>query len=209
MNILIFGATGATGKELVKQALEQGHTVTAFMRTPAKLKITHHNLKLVKGDLADLSSVEDAVKGQDAVLSALGASSPFRYDQSVVDGVRNIIKTMGQSAVKRFIYLSFAGVRESRKQGGFLIRYIAPMLLKTEISGHEAREKMLRHSSLAWTIVRAVTLTNGVKIGAYRSGEGISSNSFTATISRADVAHFMLKQMNDNRFERKAATIMY
>ncbi len=105
MNILIFGASGTTGHELVNQALEQGHIVTAFVRNPAKLKITHNNLKIVQSDVVNYLEVENAVKGQDAVFSALGASSPFKYDQTVVDGVGNIIKAMEQSNVKRFIYL--------------------------------------------------------------------------------------------------------
>ena len=209
MNILIFGASGATGHELVKQALEQGHAVTAFVRNHAKLKITHNNLQSVQGDVADSLSVENAVEGKDVVISALGASSPFKYDQTVVDGVGNIIKAMERSNVKRFIYLSFIGVQESRKDGGFVIKYIAPKLLKTEIAGHENREKMIRQSNLAWTIVRAATLTKGIKKGAYRNGEELSSSSFTITISRADVADFMLKQINDNTFLHKAARIMY
>jgi putative NADH-flavin reductase len=209
VNILIFGASGATGHELIKQALEQGHIVTAFVRNPAKLKITHNNLKVVQGDIVDTLSVNNAIKDQDAVLSALGASSPFTYDQAVVDGMHNIVTSMEKSVVKRLIYLSFIGVKESRNDAGFVIKYITPVLLRTEIKGHELREKIIQQSILAWTIVRAATLTKGKKKGTYRSGERLSSGSFVVSISRADVADFMLKQIVDSSFIRKETRIMY
>jgi len=209
MNVLVFGASGATGHELVRQALNQGHKVTAFVRTPSKLKITHDDLKLVEGNVSQYPVVEQAIRGQDIIFSALGASNPFRFDQSVVEGISNIIQAMQHSVVKRLIYLSFIGVPESRNDGGFVIKYIAPKLLKTEIAGHELREKMIRKSELDWTIVRAPTLTKGPGKREYRSGEELKSHAFTVTISRADVADFMLKQMNDNSFIRKAVRIMY
>lgn len=208
MKILIFGASGATGQQLVEQALEQGYLVSAVVRTPDKLKIMHPNLKVLEGDVVDANAVQNAVNDQDAVLCALGAASPFKFDQDVVDGVSNIIIAMEQSAVKRFIYLSFIGVGESRNDAGFIIKYIAPVLLKTEIQGHKLREKSIRESNLEWTIIQAPTLTNGIKRGAYRFGENIRAKSFTCTISRADLAAFMLKQITDNSFLRKAVRIM-
>lgn len=126
MNILIYGASGATGHELVKQALAQRHNVTAFVRNPLKLKIKHDNLKVIQGDVISYQLVEDTVKGQDAVLSVLGAASFFKYDQSVVDGVNNIIKAMETNGVSRFIYMSFVGVKESRNTAGFVIKYYCP-----------------------------------------------------------------------------------
>lgn len=209
MNILIYGASGATGHELVKQALAQGHVVTAFVRNPSKLKVQHQNLKVVEGDVGNFQIVEKSVKGQDAVLSALGALSPFKYDQAVVDGAGNIIRAMESNNISRFIYMSFVGVKESRTNAGFVIKYIAPKLLSTEIAGHEAREKMIKQSQLKWTIVRAPTLTNGKHIAQFRSGENISTKGFTVTISRADVADFMIRQLTDDTFLRKTPSIMY
>ena len=209
MNILIYGASGATGHELVKQGLSHGHIITAFVRNPSKLKIQHQNLKVVVGDVMNYPLVEKAIKGQDVVLSALGATSPFKYDQAVVDGVGNIIKAMETNKVYRFIYMSFVGVKESRNTAGFIIKYIAPKLLSTEIAGHEARENMLKQSKLQWTIVRAPTLTNGKHTARFRSGEDISSGGFTVTISRADVADFMLQQLDNTKFLRKSPRIMH
>jgi len=209
MKILIFGASGATGHELVNQALTQGHIVTAFVRNPSKLKIKHDNLKVIQGDVIHYLLVENAVKGQDAVLSALGASSPFKYDQSVVDGANNIIKAMETNNISRFIYMSFVGVKESRHTAGFVIKYIAPKLLSTEVAGHESREKLIKQSQLKWTIVRAPTLSNGKHIAQFRSGEEISSKGFTVMISRADVADFMLRQLTDTTFIRRTPSVMY
>jgi putative NADH-flavin reductase len=208
MNIIIFGASGKTGHHLVRQALEQGYTVTAFVRDPAKLTAKHEQLKVVQGNVSDYSTTEQAIKGQDAVLSALGANNPFKYDQAVVDGMSNIIKAMKSTGVKKLIYLSFVGVKESRKDAGFVISYIAPKILKPEIAGHEAREKMIRQSQLDWTIVQAPTLTNGPLKQKYRSGVDLRTKAFIITLSRADVADFMLKQLIDDRYICKTARIM-
>lgn len=209
MNILIFGASGATGQHLVKQALLLGHTVTAFVRNAAKLGISHQHLKIVTGNVVDYHSIDIIMKDQDAVISALGAPNPFRYDQAVVNGVKNIIRAMENNGVQRFIYLSFTGVKESRNRAGFVIRYIAPLLLSTEIKGHEAREKLIRESKLRWTIVRAPTLTNSKPRAQYRSGENIISKGFVVSISRTDVASFMLGQVTGKTFLSKAALVMY
>jgi len=209
MNILIYGASGATGHELVNQALTKGDIVTAFVRNPSKLKVTHQNLKIIQGDVTNYQLVEETTKGQEGVLSALGASSPFKYDQSVVDGVSNIIRAMKTVGVSRFIYMSFIGVKESRNSAGFVIKYIAPKLLSTEIAGHEVRESMIKQSQLKWTIVRPPTLTKGKRKSQFRSGEDITSKGFTVSISRADVADFMLQQLTDSSFLRRSPRIMY
>jgi putative NADH-flavin reductase len=209
MKILVFGATGKTGQHLISQALDKEYLVTAFARHPEKIKMQHPNLKILQGNVTDYEKVKEAIKGKDAVLSALGASSPFKFDQAVVDGAANIIRAMQAEQVSRLIYMSFIGVQESRNAGGFVIKHIAPRLLSTEIKGHEAREKMIQESPLAWTIIRAVTLTNGNHTGNYKSGEEIMTKGFTATISRADVAELMLHMLDDKNSVYKKIRTMY
>ncbi|MBI1803521.1 MAG: SDR family oxidoreductase [Ignavibacteriae bacterium] len=209
MNILIFGASGATGHELVKQSLAKGHAVTAFVRNPEKLAIKHQSLKSVQGDVKDYPSVEAAVKGQDAVLSALGVSRPLKSDPVVIDGVRNIVKAMEQNNVRRLIYLSFIGVTESRKDAGFMLKHIISRIVRNEIADHEEKEKLVRASALEWTIVRPPKLTNGNAVGVYRSGEEIKAHSLLPTMSRADVADFMLRQLTEKAFIHKSPRIMY
>ena len=102
MKIIIFGATGGTGQELVKQALEKGHTVTVLARNPAKVEVKHANLSVIKGDVLDATSVENAVTGHGAVLVALGVKPPSRAIV-VGPGTKNIINAMKKHGVKRLI----------------------------------------------------------------------------------------------------------
>ncbi len=207
MKILIFGATGATGRELVKQALDRGYHVTAYARNPQKLNIISPLLTIIKGELEDKKLISYLLHNKDAVFSTLGASSMFTYDQAVVNGIQSIVKLMNDSNANRLIYLSFAGVHESRHQAGAIIKHIAPKFLSTEIRRHEDCEKIIRQSNLTWTIVRPATLTNNKPKGSYRSGETIVSNKFMTSISRADTAHFMLDQLNDLSFIKNAPLI--
>ena len=209
MNLLIFGASGITGLELVKQSLALGHVVTAFVRNPAKIAIKNANLKLVQGDVKDYSLVERIVKGHDAVFSTLGVSRKLKRDPIVVDGVRNIIKAMEENNMRRLVYLSFLGVTESRKDAGFLMNHIVARIVHNEIADHEEKEQSIRSSRLDWTIVRPPKLTGSSRTGVYRSGEGIKAGSLLPTMSRADVADFMLRQLTDNSFIRKTPGIMY
>lgn len=209
LNIVIFGASGATGQQLVKQALSYGYRVTAFVRNAAKIACTHEHLSVVTGNLTDAAMLEEVIKNQDAVFSALGASSPFKYDQTVTNGIRNIIETMVMHNTRRLIYLSFAGVKQSRSKAGFLVQHIAPKLLPAEINGHEIRERMITQSPLQWVIVRPPTLTNGKHTRQFRCGEEIHAKKFPVVISRADVADFMLRQLTDDSFLMKKPLIMH
>jgi putative NADH-flavin reductase len=209
MNILIFGASGATGHNLVTQALKQGHFVTAFVRDPSKLQLKHANIRIFKGNVGDYHRVDDAMKNQDAVISALGASSPLKHDLTLIKGIQNSVTAMMRQNVKRFIYQSFLGVKENRSELGFLINSFIPFILKNVISDHEAKEDIIFKSTLDWTIVRCSMLTNGSFTGRYRDGEDLRSSSLLPTISRADVADFMLKQITEKKYLHKKPRIMY
>lgn len=208
MNILVFGASGKTGHEIVQQGLHQGHYVTAFVRNPAKLTITNDRLKVVQGNVKDPAAVAAAVKNQDAVLSALGVSKPLKSDPVVIEGIRNIIAAMEQMNVKRFIYLSFMAVGEGRKDTGFLMKNVIARIVRHEIADHAEKERLVKATQLDWTIVHAPKLTNGSKKGIYRTGENIKPKAFLPTLSRADVADFMLKQLTDRTFLFKTVRVM-
>lgn len=210
MKVLVFGASGGTGRELVKQALAQKHAVIAYVRDQARFDIKHADLRVVVGDVKDYASVEGAVRGQDAVLSALGAASPLKRNPTLTEGVRNIIRAMEQAGVRRFIYVSFLGVSDSRDQMGFLGQHIiAPFVLHKPTADHEVKEGLIKESRLDWTIVRPPKLTSGPRTGVYRSGERVEPKSVLPSISRADVADFMLKQLVDDAYLRKAPSVMY
>ena len=206
MNLLIFGATGETGRQLVKQALNQGHTVTGFSRHAGDLTADFPEMQAIAGDVADRARVDQAVQGQDAVLSALGSSS-LKRNPALVQGVENIVEAMEHHQVRRLVYQSSLGVGDSRKRVGFLIRYIIiPLVLRNAIADHEEKERIIKQSQLDWVIVRPAGLRNEPLTGEYRTGEDIE---FGARISRADVADFMLKQLTDDTYLKQTPGISY
>jgi len=208
VRLVVFGASGATGRHLVSQGLEGGHHVTAFVRDPARLGVTHARLAVVKGDVGDAAAVARGVAGQEAVLSALGVGKPLQHDQTVVDGIGHIVRAMEASGVRRLVYLSTSGVRESSPRTGLLIRLAAAGPIRHEVGDHEIKESVVRSSALDWTIVRAPLLTNGRRTGQYRAGEEIAARWPLPMLSRADVAEFMLRQLDDAAFVGKAPSVM-
>lgn len=210
MKLLIFGASGATGRLVVSAALAKGHAVTAFVRTPSKLAVSHENLRVIVGDVADQQAVERSVAGHEAVFSCLGVGVPLKHDPAVVAGIGFIVDAMQRTGPARLIYLSFLGVRDSRRQLGPLLGgVIVPLVLRREVADHEAKEKLIVQSSLDWTIVRPPKLTNGAATGEFRHGNGIQATSLLPTLARADVAAFMLGQLDDTTYSRKAVAILH
>jgi len=206
MKLLIFGATGGTGRELIKQAIAQGHTVTGFSRHADELKDELPGVQPVSGDVAEMTAVEQAVQGQDAVLSALGSSS-LKRNPALTQGVANIVEAMERHHVRRLVYQSSLGVGDSRERVGFLIRYIIiPLVLRSAIADHEDKERIIQQSNLDWVIVRPAGLRDEPRTGNYRTGEDIE---FGARIARADVADFMLKQVTDDTYLKKTPGISY
>lgn len=208
MNIVIFGASGKTGRELVRQALMQGHRVTGFVRALNTLSVVHPAFSLTAGDVTNPEAVDLAIRGQDAVLSALGAPSPSRRYPPLTVGLQHIVATMERLGVPRLIYLSFLGVSAGRRQLPFPFRSLAAFALRHSIADHEANEALIAGSSLAWTIVRAPKLTNGRATGEYRSGETIRGQWPVPLLARADVAGFMLQQLVDEQYVGKAPAIL-
>lgn len=201
MNVLVFGASGATGREVVKRALDSRYSVAAFVRDPGKFEIKHANLTLVIGDVMEYASVERAVTGQDAVASALGSGNSLGSHPMLTNGIQNIIRAMDHAAVRRFVYLSMLGVGGSAWQLGLVDRYIVlPLLLRNVATDHAREETLIKQSMLDWVIVRPPRLTNGPYTGRYRSGQEVRERTLLASISRADVADFMVKQLTDDRY---------
>ncbi|MEW6126599.1 MAG: SDR family oxidoreductase [Acidobacteriota bacterium] len=207
-NLLIVGATGGTGRQLVKQALEQNQTVTAFVRNPAKLGLEHKNLSILQGDVTDFEAVKRAVKNCDAVLSALGAPAKVKDNVRSI-GTRNIIRAMEETGVQRFICMTTLGIGDSREILPFYFKYlIVPLILKEAFADSERQENLIMQSRLNWTIVRPANLTDGARTGTYQHGFAATAKT-KLKISRADVADFMLKQLNDDNYLRKTPGISY
>ncbi len=208
MKLLIIGGTGGTGRELVKQALERGHRITALVRKPEKLKINDPNLVTVKGNILDFESVREAAAGQDAVLSVLGHKRFFIKTSILSGGTANIIRAMELNDVKRLICVTSLGINDSRfKLGLYYTFFVIPVILFFYFRDKAKQERLIRNSRLDWTIVRPGQLTNGKKRINYRHGAKVGSYILTKMISRASVADFMLKQLNDDTYLRKTPGI--
>lgn len=208
MNLLIFGSTGGTGRLLVEQALEQGHIVTAFARNPAKVTAKHSNLSVVQGDVLDYASVEPAVKGKEAVLSALGVRK-LRKTTVLSEGTRNILRAMEQHGVKRVIVESSLGVGDSKGQFPWYLGILVRVFLRNIYADKEVQERFIQKTNLDWTIVRPAGLTNGPRTGVYRTWVGKPDMPITGWISRADVAEFMLKQLANSTHLTQAVGLSY
>ena len=210
MRVTVFGASGATGRQLVEQALAQGYDVTPFVRQASKLGIASKRLTIVEGDVSDYAAVAKAVHGQDGVLCALGAATPLRRDPVLIEGIRHLVRAMEQGGVRRLVYLSFLGVGEGRRQLTAFGRYVvAPLMLRNVVADHEVKERIIRGSTLDWIVVRPPRLTNGARRGIYRSGIDICATSMIPRISRADLAEFMLGQLSETTYVRQAPAVMY
>jgi len=207
MKLTIFGATGKTGMPLLKQALDAGHEVTAFVRDPAKLTLAHERLRVVQGDATDARAVEEAVRGADAVLSALGHVKGSPKDVQTV-ATKNIVAAMKKHGVTRLVSLTGAGVPDPQDQPKLADRFVK-FLLKT-ISGDVLRDaenhaRVIQGSGLEWVIVRGPRLTDGPFTGDYRVGFVGKNSGLQA--SRADVADFMLKQAQNPTYLHQAPVV--
>lgn len=205
MKIVLFGATGLTGQQVLTLALQAGHDVTATARNPSDLALKHERLRVVKADGQDAASVAAAVAGHDAVVSALGSRT--RAKNTVrSDSARNLIAAMKPAGVKRLIWLSAAGVGDSADQArrsSFVFgRIIMPLMLKAVYADAAIADEALLASGLDVTVVRPVGLNNKPA-----TGRVVVTPIPSSYIPRADVAKFMLDQLGSSEFVGKAPII--
>jgi uncharacterized protein YbjT (DUF2867 family) len=213
VRLLIVGASGGTGRLLVGQALDAGHDVTAFVRDPARLPLTHPSLRVAVGDAMRPESLAPAVRGQDAVLCTLGAkpegADAHRGQPSVPVcsvGTRHLIEAMSAAGVRRLVVESSVSCGESAATGRWPAPWIVRTVLREVMADKELQEAAIRASGLGWTIIRPVKLKDGpptdrVQVGA-DVGWGITSN-----VSRADVAAVMLRVTADPETIGAALTV--
>jgi putative NADH-flavin reductase len=203
MRLLIVGATGGTGRQLIAQALERGHTVTALVRNPSKLQLNHPQLRIAQGDVLDYGAVEAAVRGQDAVVSALGHKKYFYPTHILSEGTRNILRAMQTHGVVRLVCETSLGIGDSAGRVGlYYTLFVIPVILPFYFWDKTRQERLIAASNVDWVIVRPGVLTNAKGRGKYRHGHHVGSFIFTVRISRADVADFMLKQLQDDMYLR-------
>jgi putative NADH-flavin reductase len=216
MTLTVFGATGRTGRPLVEQALLEGHAVRAFVRSRDKLadqqNLSDDLLTAVEGDVTDAAPVAQAVRGADAVLSALGHAEGAPDDVQTV-GTRHIVSAMQTHGVERFVSETGAGVKDERDEkhlGGRLMSGLLGLAQPKVLEDARNHAEVIRQSEgLDWVIVRAPRLTNGPRTGTYR--EGYLKLGPLAKIARADVADFMLREAtsDERRYHREAPMVSY
>ncbi len=210
MRIVVFGASGGTGRELVKQGLAQGHDVTVFVRNPAAFT-SGDRLHIVVGDARNGKAVAPAIGGQDAVLSALGGT--LGDDTLLPESMEHILAAMKQARVRRLIVLGASGVWP-----GATKRLSAPMramarvfdatLLKKPFQAQRAMQTKIQASDTEWTVVQPPRLVNKPGTGRFRvDGEALPAGG--VQIARADVATFMLEQLSSTLWLRKAPFIAW
>jgi len=202
MKLLVVGATGGTGTHVVGQALDAGHDVTVFARDPAKTGREHPRLRKVVGDLNDRQALSDAIRGHDAVISALGRGYSFKSERLMERSVPVLISAMQAAGVRRLVFTSALGVGDSYGDAPILARLFFLTLLRGIYADKLIGDRLIAGTDLDWTIVRPSKMTDGPLTASYRSGERLALSGM-ASISRADVAHFILQAVDNPHTFRK------
>jgi len=198
MKLVVLGATGGTGLEIVHQAIEHGHQVTAFVRNPQGLKLFGDLIAVIQGDLLNNGELGKAIQGQDAVLSGFGPRYPVSKDESdlLERFAVALTSAMGHVGVKRVAVESTAFLfRDSYVPPTYLV---GRLFFPGTVDDATAMEQIIGKSGLDWTIVRPPRLTDKPYTGKYRVREG-HLPSFGFTISRADVADFMIETVEKRK----------
>lgn len=200
MKIIVFGATGGVGQSVVRQSLDAGIEVTAFVRTPSKIEVIHENLNVIQGDAFNSAEVSSAIAGHNAVVSCLGSSKGMKKSSELRNMTKNIVEGMKENNVDRIVYTASAGVH---KELTGLSGKLMMTLLKNPLIDHRAAVGHIQDAGLNYTIVRPMGLTDKPFTGKYREEiRGVPAKS--STIPRADVAHFIVKALTDSKYENSS-----
>lgn len=204
MKLLLLGATGRTGQELLAQALDHGHEVTALVRDPDKLTVQDERLRILAGGATDADDAEKAVEGQDAVLCTLGPRSAKALVRcNLMRGsIGALAPAMVRHGVARLVLLSALGAGQSADHAPAALRLAFRTFFRVVGRDKAEAEECLRRSGLDWTIVYPPSLTSGPRTGVYRHGDSLEVHG-VPKISRADVAQFMLAQVTDPSYRQK------
>ena len=209
MNIVVFGANGPTGQLLTKQAVAAGHVVTAVTRHPEAFPLHHEHLQVMGADVFDLSDVQRAVAGQDAVLSTLGVPYSFKPITLYSKGTAHLVQAMNHAGVRRLVCVSSSAVDPHDTGGGFLFdKILQPLIIatlgRTMYADQKRMETLVMNSHLDWTIVRASGLFETEAVTDYHVAEEHIRGMWT---SRADLADCMLHQLTTDQYLHKIAAV--
>ena len=208
--VLIIGASKGIGLETVKVVLEAGHSVRALARSARRIPVDHPKLEKIAGDALEPATVKRALTGIDAVIQSLGVTAGpeiiFEPTRLFSRATQVLVTAMQEAQVKRLICVTGFGAGDSRGSGGFLYNVAFHLLMARIYDDKDIQERIVRRSKLDWVIVRPVILTSGPKTKAYPVL--VDPRDWTCGfISRADVADFLVKQIDNDAFLHKTPVL--
>ncbi|RJT07111.1 NAD(P)-dependent oxidoreductase [Halococcus sp. IIIV-5B] len=209
MKVVVFGATGRSGRRVVKRALDEGHAVTGIARTPSKMELTHAQLTLVRGDVLNYDSFANVFEGQDAIISTVGKGERFGSVELYSEGIENIIRAMETYGLSRLIAITSGGTYPGwdRKNSIFYELLIKRVLLRGEYTDMKRMEDRIMDTNLEWTVVRPSGLTDEEGTGEYRAKVGYSIPESNTT-TRDDLAKFIVDELESNQFVREGVAVV-
>jgi len=202
MKIALLGASGRTGGHVMRKALAKGYEVTALVRDPGSITVKNDKLHIIQGNAFIQEDVEKAVVGADAVVCAIGTRS-IKEGDTVSRSAGSIAGAMKKHGVKRIVSISTMGAGDSMKRFGFMLKLIMKAVLGRQIRDHERHEETLRQSGLDWTVVRPGSLRDAPAKGRYSAGFDLKPSS----ISREDVADFIMAQLESDTYLHKSVSV--
>ena len=208
MKVLVIGAGGESGEQIVKRALAHGHEVTAFVHDPGSYK--QQGVRVVGGDVLDAGAVEKAVAEQDAVIDAIGGKTPYKETTLETHAARNVVEAMNRNGVKRLIVISVVGAGDSVENAPFLYEHLLmPIYLRGAMKDKAGMEAAVSTSDLQWTLVRPPMLTEGDPTGKFHvvATEEHPNDTKAHKITRADLAEFIVEQLDSDEYVRQAVTV--
>ena len=207
MKVLVLGATGGTGRLIVRDAVVKGHSVVALVRSKARADLP--GAELIEGDARNENILGRALDGCDAVVSALGTGIGFRKVSLLTEATRALVTAMTRGGVRRLVCISALGVGDSRGHGGFVFdRLFQPLLLGPAYKDKDRQEAAIRASSLDWVVVRPAMLTDEPTRGSVRAVTDLAGVN-GGKIARADVARFVVDQLTTDTWLRRTPVILW
>jgi uncharacterized protein YbjT (DUF2867 family) len=210
MRVTVFGAAGKIGHHIVDQLLAAGHSVTAYVRNPQKLAISHPSLTVVAGELNDPAAIARAIDAADAIISALGPTlSRGATGTPVATGTRSIVAAMERAGVRRFVGLatpSVADPRDTPTLKGTLLPAMAKLSMPNAFSEIVGMTEAVTTSDRDWTIARSTSPNDRPAKGTMRAGF-LGRDTVGWMMTRANIASFLVRQLTDDTYHRAAPAI--
>ena len=209
MNLALLGATGGSGRQILRRATAAGHRVTVLVRTPSKLDDTVDTARVIQGDALDPDAIDALVRGQDAVVSALGITTRTATKMYSESG-RLVLEAMRRHDVPHFVTITAGAIVRDPGFPLFFRWVVQPILLRVFAGTYDDMtrlETLVRHSDRSWTLVRPAQLTDGGAVGEYRVSEKPLARGWT--VSRDDLADLVVRCVEDPSQRNKALFIAY